>query len=270
MPPRISIITVCYNEEKSIHITLDSVLKQRSMNFEYIIKDGLSTDKTNDIVEDYKDKFKEKGVCFKHLSCKDLGIYDAMNKASDYCSGDYILFLNAGDYLFNETVLEVVEKKMNFSAKDVYCGHAIVSDILGKALFKADLSLFEKRMPFVHQASFIKRKLFLRYKYNLKYKICADYNLFLTLFQEGKSFEVIDTIICVYDAMGISSTAFISKRKEHEEILFSHGLNCKSKYFKNMLEAYIKEFINKLPSKITSRLKNWYKWNVKHYIKIRD
>lgn len=72
--PLVSVVTVCYNGEKSIKRVLDSVLCQKFDNFEYIIKDGGSTDRTKEIIEGYKRKFKKRGIPLTYVSKKDEGI----------------------------------------------------------------------------------------------------------------------------------------------------------------------------------------------------
>ena len=88
---KISVITVCYNSENTIERTIKSVLSQTYQDIEYIIVDGLSTDKTLEIVNKYKDKIA------KIISEKDTGLYDAMNKGIDNASGEYLMFLNSDD-----------------------------------------------------------------------------------------------------------------------------------------------------------------------------
>ena len=74
---KISLITVCFNSEKTIEDTIKSVLKQTYDNYEYLIIDGASKDNTLDIIKSYEKKFKGK---LKYISEKDKGIYDAFNK----------------------------------------------------------------------------------------------------------------------------------------------------------------------------------------------
>ena len=76
----LSVLTVSYNEAKSIRKTIESVLNQSEKCFEYVVKDGGSKDNTNKIVESYRTQFKNKGIQFIHIIENDNGIYDAMNK----------------------------------------------------------------------------------------------------------------------------------------------------------------------------------------------
>lgn len=87
--PRVSIITVCYNAVSAIQRTILSVLSQTYENIEYIIIDGKSTDGTLAIIKKYESR-----IAF-WLSEPDNGIYDAMNKAINNATGEWVLFMNA-------------------------------------------------------------------------------------------------------------------------------------------------------------------------------
>lgn len=267
MSKKFSVITVCYNEEKTIKKTMESVLAQSCQDYEYVIKDGGSTDGTIDIIKEYEIVFADRGIPFRFFTGPDKNIYNAMNYGAENCQGDYLIFLNSGDVFYDGTVLEKAKAKMQGKDADVFYGDAVLEDDLGRAYFRADMKLIDKRMPFVHQASMVKRESFLAFRYNDDYRISADYDFFLTLYEKGCSFENLETIICLYNANGISSTCFVEKRKEHEDILYRHGKNRWDWHMKNMFEAYVKTLLNKLPSKWTRRLKIWYKWKVKKYEK---
>src|SRR3569833_862366 len=100
--PKLSVITIVYNNAADIERTMLSVLGQTYVNIEYIIVDGLSTDGTLDIVKKYKDKLA------KLISEKDEWGYDAMNKGLPAATGDYVLFMNSGDEFYStETVADV-------------------------------------------------------------------------------------------------------------------------------------------------------------------
>lgn len=94
MDIKITIITVCFNAEQTLRETIQSVLGQTFQDYEYLIIDGNSSDKTLDIVKEYKsDKIKL-------YSEDDRGIYNAMNKGIAKAKGEYLYFLNAGDSFF--------------------------------------------------------------------------------------------------------------------------------------------------------------------------
>ena len=100
-----SIITVCYNSEKTIRRTIESVLNQTCQDYEYIIVDGKSTDKTLDIVKEYEARFADK---LKYISEPDTGIYNAMNKGIALSDGSIIGIVNSDDWL-QPDALEIVK-----------------------------------------------------------------------------------------------------------------------------------------------------------------
>jgi len=112
----VSLITVCYNSEKTIRHTIESVLKQTYPYVEYIIVDGLSKDNTLKIVHEYEDKFKEKGYLFRIISEKDNGIYDAMNKGIRLATGKLVGIINSDDWY--EPI--AVETAVNTYEEDPY------------------------------------------------------------------------------------------------------------------------------------------------------
>ena len=96
---RLSIVTITYNVESSIARTMESVLNQTVPIYEYILIDGLSTDKTNSIIDSYRKCFENRGIKFTHISEKDEGISDAFNKGIQIASGDFIGLINSDDEL---------------------------------------------------------------------------------------------------------------------------------------------------------------------------
>lgn len=102
-----SIITVCFNSEKTIRRTIESVLNQSYKDFEYIIVDGKSTDKTMNIIKEYEDRFNNR---LKYSSEPDSGIYNAMNKGIRLCKGSIIGIVNSDDWL-QPDALEIVKKQ---------------------------------------------------------------------------------------------------------------------------------------------------------------
>ena len=102
--PLFSIITVCFNAADLISETMKSVYEQTCDDYEYIIIDGLSIDKTIQVVNDIKKSFDTKGVT-RVISEKDYGIYDAMNKGAKISTGKFCCFMNAGDTFASPDVL---------------------------------------------------------------------------------------------------------------------------------------------------------------------
>lgn len=270
---KITIITVSFNAEKTIKETINSVLMQENAAFEYIIKDGGSRDTTNNIVNSYRDQFSKRQIKFRHIINPDSGIYEAMNEAALLADGEYLLFLNADDQLYDSNVIDkAVGFLSNHTQCDVLYGDTIMKDGCDVSVFKGDMMLINRRMPFAHQSCFVKVSEFKKMLFNEKYRICADYDLILSLYQNGKIFLNMDTVISVYSLGGISSTQFVPKMKEHLMILAEHGFVSRySPYiFLKMLEAYMKTFILALcPKVLLTGLKRLYKYRIKKYEEIK-
>lgn len=181
--PKISVITVVYNSVSLIERTIKSVLSQTYTNIEYVIIDGASTDGTLELIEKYESK-----IALIH-SGKDNGIYDAMNKGLKDATGDYVLFLNAGDELYAADTIE----KIFLSAvnADVYYGNTAVVNKHGKILGDRRLSPPEqldwKSLRFgmcVSHQSFIARRLLCDF-YNTDYKIAADIDWVINVLKQS-------------------------------------------------------------------------------------
>ena len=150
----ISVVTVSYNAVLTIEQTILSVINQTYPNVEYIIIDGGSTDGTVDIIKKYADKIAY------WVSEPDKGIYDAMNKGGLKATGDFIQFLNAGDWFENEHVIEKIFKDW-YKRVDVIYGDMIIRRSDGVYYAKAqDLSHFENDFPLFHPSTFIARSVF--------------------------------------------------------------------------------------------------------------
>ena len=115
----ISVITVCFNSEKTIRNTIESVLNQTYDNVEYIVVDGLSEDGTVQIAQEYEQRFADKGYRYKIISEKDNGIYDAMNKGIRTASGEIIGIINSDDW-YEPKALETVANAYKATLFDMF------------------------------------------------------------------------------------------------------------------------------------------------------
>lgn len=207
--PLISIITVVYNASSDLESTILSVINQTYPNIEYIIIDGGSTDGTIDIIRKYNDHIT---YC---ISEPDNGIYDAMNKGIDRATGVWLNFMNAGDNFQNENVLKnIFEDTLLLDNADIIYGS--VSCVRGSVSvqeYPKDLYDFRKKIPFCHQAAFVKRTVIPHFDTRLK--ICADYDSFYSLYKAGYNFKEINECVAHYDENGFSRKNVFAYMKEN-------------------------------------------------------
>lgn len=249
-----SIVTVCKNAEASIAKTIESVLNQTYTQYEYIVVDGLSIDKTVAVVDSFNEDFQKKNIAFKVLSQQDAGIYDAMNKGISMAEGEYILFLNSGDRFFDAKVLSEALPFCDGNNEVVY-GDTYMSypfycfSVMKKAL---KLELIKEQMVFCHQSSFVKTDLLKEKSFDIRYKLAADYERFLAYYLEGKTFAYCEKLIALYDGSGVSSLDECRMGNEYNYIRLKHGVINKSEYSK---EKYRLEEL-KISKKKWKRIKN--------------
>lgn len=184
---KVSIITTAYNSEHTISETIESVLRQKYRDIEYWIIDGLSTDKTMDIVRSYEHAFNGR---MHYLSEKDHGLYDAMNKGIALCAGDIIGFLNSDDYFTSDDVVGHIAKEFDNNDIDAVYGdiHFINGNEPDKTVryySSAHFRPFLLRFGFMpaHPSFYVKRHIYEKYgTYSLDYKIASDYDIMVRLF----------------------------------------------------------------------------------------
>ena len=171
-PKKISIITVVYNGEKHIGLTIESVLKQSYSAIEYIIVDGKSTDGTLKVIKEFQ------GI-HKLISEPDEGLYDAMNKGLKAATGDYIWFLNSGDQVYDTDTVQKMVEGMEGNPDIIYGGTMIIDDAqneVGDRRLRPPAQLtwksFRQGMVVCHQSIVVKREL--APDYNLEYRLSAD------------------------------------------------------------------------------------------------
>lgn len=206
----LSIITINYNNLGGLMATVCSIKNQTWQEFEYIVIDGGSTDGSKEFLE------TEKEFIDFWLSEKDSGIYNAMNKGINAAKGEYLLFLNSGDHLFNEKVLG---NNYNFlKEKDlIYFNLQMVRDgVSGIAKSPAKLvfsDLYASSLP--HPATFIKKELFNTVGlYDEDLRISSDWKFFiLAIFKFDCSYLKIEDTLSTFYLDGISSTEDYSEER---------------------------------------------------------
>jgi|1185.fasta_scaffold247092_2 glycosyltransferase involved in cell wall biosynthesis len=218
--PKISIITVVFNAQALIEQTIKSVLEQTYPLIEYIIIDGASTDHTLQIIEPYRSR-----LAFM-LSEKDTGIYDAMNKGLKAATGEYVLFLNAGDLLNDSKVIEMI---FNQAANaDVYYGNTTIIDSQGNNLgdrrLKPPANLNWKSLRFgmcvSHQSFIAKRSLC--EPYDVQYSLSSDIDWVIRILKKSHSMVNVNQTISKFLKGGSSAKGRTKALKERFKIMVIH------------------------------------------------
>ena len=181
---RITYVTITYNAASVLQRTLDSVLSQDYPDILHLIIDGASTDDTMQLVDAYIDRSNaaDNGHSIQVTSEPDKGIYDAMNKGLRSITGDYVCFLNAGDFLpAPDTVSRIVEKVGDQSPAVLY-GDTDIVDGEGRFLHHRRLAppehlswkSFRQGMLVCHQAFYARTDFAIATPYDLRYRYSAD------------------------------------------------------------------------------------------------
>jgi glycosyltransferase involved in cell wall biosynthesis len=217
---KITVTTVALNAEKDLPLTIESVLNQDYLDIEYIVLDGLSWDRTYHVLGRYYDKIE------KIIRVEDAGIYDAMNTAADIATGEYIIFMNAGDRFYTQDTVSRVIERLHRGTDIAYGDHIFVSQgvdyikksagfswIRQKLLMGQLDGRWHSRIP-GHQATFTKTDVLRQLRYNSRYSICADHEFLLRAHDSGANLQYIDELVARYFAGGMSSLS--PSKLQHE------------------------------------------------------
>ena len=219
-----SIITVVLNGEKHIEECIKSVLYQKNKNFEYIVIDGGSSDKTNNIIKKYKKKIDI------YISKKDKGIYDAFNKGMSYAKGKYICIVNSDDKLTKNALSIIARYDLKYPKIDFIFGsvkkHWGVLHGYRPHKIKYSWGIYSSHST----GFFLKNKAARKIgKYNLKYKCHADYDYFYRMIVKKKLIGVAtkkNEITGIFRRGGFSSTIPYKKLFfEEMRIRYDNGQN---------------------------------------------
>ena len=246
---KITIITVCYNSEKTIEKTILSVLSQDFLNFEYIIIDGLSNGNTISIINKYSEQIDI------IISEKDKGIYDAINKGIKLATGDIVGILNSDDEFYDIDVISNISKAfMQNNNLDAIIGDIVFINNKEQVHRKYTASNWNPKkfawgmMP-PHPTFYCKKIIFEKFGfYRIDFKIAADYELMMRFLLVKKITYMYLQMVFVKMSLGGASTKnFNSKLLINKEVLKACNLNnIKTNLFKIYTKYFFKifEFIN--------------------------
>lgn len=240
---RLSIITINYNNAIGLEKTINSIIGQTFCDFQYIVIDGDSTDSSKKILNNYSEKINTT------ISEPDTGIYHAMNKGISLAKGEYLLFLNSGDMLFEKNVLQNIIPHLGTA--DLLTGHTNMKYDNGYTITKARKDITFKTLfqySIDHPSTFIKKEMFEKVgNYDESLKIVADWKWFLiAMAKHEASYKNIDQIVSTFDAGGISSlpenrAALLAERKKVLEREFPFFLKDYMEFIEN--EPYARNFL---------------------------
>lgn len=212
---KLSIITINLNNHDGLQKTINSVVSQTFKDFEWIIIDGGSTDGSKELIEQYS------SYITYWVSEPDKGIYNAMNKGVKVATGDYLQFLNSGDCLYDNKIIEKFIQRNN--TEDVVYGNAVIVDSQGNELSRW-ISPKILKLSHIwtnglnHQATFFSKCCFKQFLYNENNRIASDSELFMNLLYHSFHFARFDEYIIKYDNTGISSVIIQEDINEIESI----------------------------------------------------
>ncbi len=236
--PEFSIVTVCFNSEKTITKTIESVLVQKFNNYEYIIVDGVSNDGTMDIVKSYEAKFNGR---LRYISEPDKGIYDAFNKGVRMSKGKYVWIVNSDDYIEPdalENLYKITSLYSSDNAPIITGGLRLVKngnqEILIGTPEKAKIAYMKDYMGAAHPSTLIPKYIYNQIGlYDDRYNIAGDLAWFHNAYGRGIEYLFVETVITNMLCEGISSRPNFKKDLEDRILFF------RSKY-KNRLHRAIK------------------------------
>lgn len=235
-----SIVTITYNAAHVLQPTINSILYQDYPHIEHLIIDGKSKDNTIEIAKRYKEisDTSDNGHQIVIKSEPDEGLYYAMNKGIDLATGDYILFLNAGDRLPNQKTLKSVALTAEAGDGEEYpaviFGETNIIDNTGKILYSRRLKApevltwhsFINGMVVCHQAFYVRLDIAKKIHYNTKYRFSSDVDWCINIMKEaekrGLLLRNVHSVIAHYLATGTTTNNHFSSLIERFKIMSHH------------------------------------------------
>ena len=234
-----SVITCTYNASSVLQRTLDSVLMQSYQNVEHLILDGASHDNTVTMIKEYiakSDDIQDTRHRIIFTSEPDNGLYDAMNKGINKTTGNYLVFLNAGDVFPSSSTLETIANMVGEGEElpGVLYGNTDIVDDNGNFLRHRRLSppshlnwrSFLHGMLVCHQAFYARTDIAKRNSYDLNYKLSADIDWCIRIMKDAKrsnlSLRYINAVVVNYLDGGMSIQNHKASLRERYHIMCKH------------------------------------------------
>lgn len=239
---RFSIVTITYNAEQVLQRTLDSVCCQTYKGVEHLIVDGASKDGTLQMAQQYKEQSDTSDNGHKVIirSEPDRGIYDAMNKGLTQASGDYVVFLNAGDFFPGADTLEEIVHRCRLNEypaaerPGVLYGNTDIVDGEGRYLHPRRLQppetltwrSFRQGMLVCHQAFYARTDIAKNTQYDTRYKYSADVDWCIRVMRETERMGLplcnINMVVANYTEEGATTRHHRESLRERYRVMASH------------------------------------------------
>lgn len=219
--PLFSIITITFNAEATLEPTLQSVAAQQENDYEYLIIDGASKDGTVALARQYD-------CVTRIISEPDRGLYDAMNKGIKAATGEYLIFLNAGDSLYTPDTLKKIHDFIGENRPDILYGKTAIVDsdrhFISMRRLKTPETLswksFRMGMLVCHQAFIVRREL--APLYDLSYRFSADFDWCIRCMKKARTIANTRLILINYLNEGVTTRHHKASLKERYRIMVKY------------------------------------------------
>ena len=205
---KISLVTVCFNSEKTIEETFESVLRQTYRSIEYIVVDGMSRDGTLEIIRRYAARF--------------AGLFDAMNKGIGMATGDVIGILTSDDRLAVPEAFEKIAATFERDRCDAVYSDLYVMDYetmqIPNRVFIAGKGSYKRGWYPPHPTLYLRREIYEKYgRYSLKYRVAADYDFMVRIMKQGIRMSYIPEVLVHMRAGGVSTQSLKAYKRSFDE-----------------------------------------------------
>ena len=228
--PKISVILVTFNVASYLQKCLNSIYQQSYPSIEIIVIDGASTDGTIEILKTNTNSIN------KWISERDNGIYDAMNKAISYVTGEFVYFLGADDELlddFSNFAFEIQSDSTIYYGNVIKNGKKYMGKVSPYQIAKTNIN---------HQSMIYPVGVFRKYRFDLDYKISADHVLNMQCYKDSElSYHYLDYTIAIFNHTGLSSTKkdIVFEKRKAQLILKYFGCKIWTRFLFKKFKAAI-------------------------------
>ncbi|WP_217350612.1 glycosyltransferase [Ruegeria sp. HKCCD7255] len=202
----LSVVTINYNNRNGLLRTIESVASQSDQNFEFVVVDGGSTDGSVELIKENQDRINI------HVSERDNGIFDAMNKGARMSSREYVVFMNSGDAFFDDQAVDYVKSCLGYA--DIVYGHTCTMESDKIMPHKA---LMSTGMAFSHQAQYTRRDWLLHQPLDTTSPL-SDWKFNAVAYLNGATYRALDRRLASVEPYGYSDENHLMRYLERRSI----------------------------------------------------